>query len=127
MTNNFQPVVGHDFQFTTKPLPALDLDGIFHCKVLEIVPNKKLSYSWKGGPGNGQISFDTIVEWTLIEKDNGTELHLEHSGFKEGVNYPIYAGMNEGWLSKMQKIDEQIRAHNVQDSLTAVIDYLKKL
>src|SRR5882757_2111296 len=68
MKNDFQPIVGHDFRFTTKPIPSLNLDGVFHCKVLELIPMKKLTYSWRGGPGNGKISFDTIVVWTLNAK-----------------------------------------------------------
>jgi len=47
MKNDFQPIVGHDFQLRTGPILSLDFDGIFYCKVLEIVPFKKLSYSWK--------------------------------------------------------------------------------
>jgi uncharacterized protein YndB with AHSA1/START domain len=108
MVNDFQAVVGHDFQFKTKPIPNLDLDGIFHCKVLEIVPLKKLSYSWQAGPGNGKMSLDTIVVWRLIEKDNGTELQLVHSGFKEVENFAIYSGMMEGWLKNMQKMAAQL-------------------
>ena len=62
MPNDFLPVLGHEFQFTTKPMPDLDLDGIFYCKVLEIIPFKKLSYSWKFGPGNG-VLHDSVVNW----------------------------------------------------------------
>jgi uncharacterized protein YndB with AHSA1/START domain len=104
MPNDFHPILGYDFQFTTKPIPSLDLDGIFYCKVLEIVPYKKLSYSWKGGPGDGKISLDSIVVWTLVEKNNGTELQLVHSGFKEIENYSIFMGMTDGWLKNMEKI-----------------------
>lgn len=104
MPNDFQPILGHEFRFTIKPIPSLDLDGIFHCKVLEIVPFKKLSYSWQGGPGNGKISLDSVVVWTLLEKDNGTELQLEHRGFKDIENLQLYTGMTKGWQENMQKI-----------------------
>jgi uncharacterized protein YndB with AHSA1/START domain len=104
MPNNFELILGYDFQFTTKPIPSLQLDGIFHCKVVEIVPFKRLSYSWKGGPGNGEITLDSLVVWTLIPKDNGTELRLEHSGFKEIENFNVYTGMTDGWLQNIQKI-----------------------
>lgn len=104
MPNDFQLIVGYDFSFKTKPIPSLDLDGIFNCKVLEIVPYKKLSYSWKGGPGDGKITLDTIVVWTLVEKNNGTELQLVHSGFKEIENYSIFMGMTDGWAKNMEKI-----------------------
>ena len=108
MPNDFQPVLGHEFRFTIKPLPIFDFDGIFYCKVLELIPLKKLSYSWKGGPGNGKISLDTIVEWTLVEKDNGTELNLKHSGFDETENFNIYSGMIQGWQENLQKMSQKI-------------------
>jgi uncharacterized protein YndB with AHSA1/START domain len=110
MPNDFQPILGYDFQFTTKPIPSLQLDGIFNCKVVEIVPCKKLSYSWKGGPGNGEISLDTLVVWTLVPKDNGTELQLVHSGFKEIENFNIYNGMTDGWFKNVQKIINLLNA-----------------
>jgi uncharacterized protein YndB with AHSA1/START domain len=108
MPNDFKPIIGHEFRFTTRPLPSLDFDGVCHCKVLEIIPLKKLSYSWKGGPGDGSISLDTLVQWFLQEKNNGTELRLEHSGFDETNNINIYNGMNDGWNKILQKLSEKI-------------------
>jgi len=104
MPNDFLPIVGYDFQFKTKPLPAMDFDGIVYCKVLEVKAPEKLSYSWKGGPGEGKISLDSVVVWTLQAKDNGTELSLVHSGFNEIHNFNIYTAMNEGWLKNIQRI-----------------------
>ena len=107
MKNNFEPVVGHQFQFNTGPIPSLGLDGIFHCRVLEIVPFSKLAYSWKGGSGNGVTTLDTIVTWTLMPKDHGTALNLIHSGFKE-ENAAIFTGMYNGWLEKIEKMTSQL-------------------
>ncbi|MEP7277437.1 MAG: hypothetical protein ABI813_02235 [Bacteroidota bacterium] len=45
MKNDFQPIISCHFQFRTNRIPALDFDGIFYCRVVEIVPFKKLSYS----------------------------------------------------------------------------------
>ena len=80
MENNFRAEVGYKFQFKAKPRPGFD--GNVYCEVLELQPNKRLSYSWKGGPGKGKIVLDSVVSWTLIRRDYGTELQLEHSGFK---------------------------------------------
>jgi len=110
MKNDFLPIVGHEFQFRTNPYPKLDFDGIVYCKVLEIVPYEKLVYSWKGGPGNGKITMDSIVEWKLVEKDNGTALFLEHSGFKEIENLAIYSAMDDGWFKNMHKIIDLLNA-----------------
>jgi uncharacterized protein YndB with AHSA1/START domain len=104
MKNDFKPVVGHEFQFRTNPIPSLDFDGICHCKVLEIVPFKKLSYSWRGGSGRGEITLDTVVVWNLVSTDKGTELFLEHSGFGKGEHENFYPGMTDGWLKNVQKI-----------------------
>jgi uncharacterized protein YndB with AHSA1/START domain len=103
MPNNFKLLPGHEFQFQTKPIPSLALDGIFHCKVLEIVPLQKLTYSWKGGSGNGVFTLDTVVEWTLEKYGNGTKLFLKHSGFKE-ANLAIFTGMTDGWQKNIQKM-----------------------
>lgn len=108
MKNDFQPIIGYDFQFHASPMPNIGFDGIVYCKVLEIVPRKKLTYSWKGGPGDGSITMDSIVMWTLVEKDNGTELFLEHSGFKVLENVTIYNLMDAGWLKNIKKIAELI-------------------
>ena len=110
MPNNFEPVVGHEFQFQWRAVPEIDFDGISHCRVLDIIPEKKLSYSWKTGPGNGKITLDSIVIWTLEAKDGGTELLLEHSGFKELENANIFLAMRDGWIRHMKKIEESIEA-----------------
>ena len=107
MPNDFKPIHGHEFQFRIKPIPSLDLDGVFHCKVIDIVPFKKLSYSWKGGSGNGIFTLDTLCEWILEPYGNGTKLCLKHSGFKE-ANLAIFAGMTDGWESNIQKMIKHI-------------------
>jgi len=108
MPNDFQPIVGHDFTFRIKPIPEFEFDGILYCKVLEMILYEKLSYSWKGGPGNGKINLDSVVVWTLTEKDNGTELLLVHSGLMENIS--IYNAMTKGWIENMTKIAELINA-----------------
>ncbi|PSL44268.1 uncharacterized protein YndB with AHSA1/START domain [Chitinophaga niastensis] len=110
MKNDFQPIIRYDFQFRTNPIPGLNFDGIVYCRVLEIVPFKKLSYSWKSGPGDGKITIDSVVVWKLQPKDNGTELFLEHSGFSEMENFTMYNALNDGWLKNIHKIAERINA-----------------
>jgi uncharacterized protein YndB with AHSA1/START domain len=110
MPNDFLPIIGHDFQFRIPPIPSLEIDGIIYCKVLEMVPPKKLTYSWKSGPGGGKITLDSIVTWELKEKEGGTALFLEHSGFGAMENLPLYAAMNNGWAQNIQKIMNLINA-----------------
>jgi uncharacterized protein YndB with AHSA1/START domain len=104
MPNDFEPVEGHEFQFRVNPMPSFDFDGIIYCKVLEIVPLKKLSYSWKLGPGDGTINVDSVVRWELQANDKGTELILDHGDFAILKNTGIFDGMNVGWLQNMHKI-----------------------
>lgn len=111
MPNNFKAVVGHEFEFRTNPIPSLELSGIFYCRVLEIVPLKKLVYSWKGGPGNGITTLDTIVEWTLELHGKGTRLHLKHSGFKK-ENFSILTAMTDGWQKNIQKMLNHLTSSN---------------
>ena len=110
MKNTFQPIVGADFQFRTSPIGSLDFDGIFYCKVLELVPHKKLSYTWQTGPGNGEINLESVVVWTLVPKGEGTELLLEHSGFEKEQNLDFYKGLLHGWVEKFQKIEKLLKA-----------------
>lgn len=111
MPSDFKPALGHEFRFTTKPLPQFDFDGIAHCKVLEIVPFKKLVYSWKGGI-DGRTTLDSVVTWVLTETATGTELQLEHSGFVN-ENTTIYAAMNGGWEKNIAKIEDLLNAVKV--------------
>jgi uncharacterized protein YndB with AHSA1/START domain len=97
MKNDFKPVVGHKFQFHTRPFPKMGFDGIVYCEVMEIIPMEKLVYTWKGGPKPGVVELDTILIWTLVEKDAGTEVILEHKGFKGLKNYITSIIMASGW------------------------------
>ena len=104
MPNDFQPIIGYEFQFRTAAKASLNFDGIFYCKVLEIVPHKKLSYTWNCGPGDGKINLESIVTWKLEPKDKGTQVFLEHTGFKKDENLGLYNGLMHGWLEKFENI-----------------------
>ena len=110
MKNDFQPIVGLDFQFRTGPIPSLNFDGIFYCKVLEVSPFERLSYSWKSGPGNGKIDLESIVIWKLEPKGEGTQVFLEHSGFEKAENLDFYNGLLKGWEEKFPKIEKLLNA-----------------
>ena len=110
MKSDIQPVLGHEFSFTTKPLPQFNFDGIMKCRVIEVVPIKKLVYTWQGGM-NGAVTLDSMVEWTLTEKNGGTELLLEHTGFNE-VSAVAFGPMNEGWRRNINKISELLDQKN---------------
>ena len=112
MKNDFQPILGFEFQFRTGAIPNLDFDGIFYCKVLEVIPFKTLSYSWRSGPGGGDITLDSVVVWKLEPRDTGTELFLEHSGFEREENLNFFNGLNHGWVEKLQNIANLLTAQH---------------
>jgi uncharacterized protein YndB with AHSA1/START domain len=101
----FEPVTGTRFTFQTTPGGAWD--GVIHCQVLEVVPNERLAYAWKGGHesnvGYG-APLDTVVTWTLSRVEGGTLLHLVHSGFITPKNDSALKSMGGGWPKVVQKL-----------------------
>lgn len=108
MPNDFKPIVGYKFQLSAKPKLKFDFDGKIYCEVLEIVPYKRLVYSWKGGLSKENPSLNSIVIWTLAPNDNGTILTLEHKGFKGMKNYLAYIIMNKGWVKIGKRLFKQL-------------------
>lgn len=108
MPNDFKPTVGHRFQFGAEPKLKFGFDGRIYCEVLEIVPYKKLVYSWKGGLSKQRPSLDSIVTWILTPTDGGTILILEHKGFKAIENYLAYFIMNKGWKKIGDRLFNQL-------------------
>jgi uncharacterized protein YndB with AHSA1/START domain len=101
MANDFAPRVGHKFEFRSKPQPGWS--GIVYCEVIEVVPNKRLAYSWKSGSSPEKINMSTVVTWTLTEQANGTKLNLVHDGFAGFRGYMISKMMGKGWNSHIAK------------------------
>lgn len=94
----FQAVPGTRFTYQTKA--AGEWDGTIHCKVLEVVPNERLVYEWKGGhPSNVGYGapLDTLVTWQLSPVAGGTRLRMVHSGFVSPLNDSALKTMGEGW------------------------------
>jgi uncharacterized protein YndB with AHSA1/START domain len=110
MHTDFEPVVGKRFTFKTKPIG--DWDGVVHCEVLEIVPHRRLAYSWKGGSdsNNSDCNYgsklDSIVTWTLQPEGRGTRLRLVHTGFRSPQNDFAYDAMSPGWGRIMGRLSE---------------------
>jgi uncharacterized protein YndB with AHSA1/START domain len=94
----FEPVEGARFTFQTTPAGAWD--GVIHCQVLEVVPNERFAFAWKGGD-EGNVGYgsrlDTIVTWTLSRVPEGTRLRLVHSGFVTPKNDSAFENMSGGW------------------------------
>jgi len=95
MESDFEPRVGHKFQFRAKPVGGWD--GIVNCEVLELVPDRRLVITWTSNV------IDTKVSFLLEPAGAGTRLTLLHTGFKgmKGVMTSFILGM--GWKGKVLK------------------------
>jgi uncharacterized protein YndB with AHSA1/START domain len=98
---DFQPIVGHKFRLTSP------YGNHSYCEVLEIKPFVKLSYSWQKNSASDKKPFHSKVTWTLVPKDNGTELQLLHDGF---VALEDTTAHNEGWNICLNKMIEHINS-----------------
>ncbi len=72
----FEPVVGFEFRF-----PGQGHKGeqyMHHCKVLEVVPGRKIAYSWRyeNYPG------DSVVSFELEPMGDSTKVTVTHSGLE---------------------------------------------
>ena len=61
-----------------------------NCRLLEIEPHRKLSYTWIA------IDLDTVVTFTLTPTASGTRLSLVQSGFKPDQKQ-AFGGARYGW------------------------------
>jgi uncharacterized protein YndB with AHSA1/START domain len=88
MGNDFQPVVGHRFNFRAAPMPQWN--GVIDSEILIVEPSKKLSYRWNA------LGLESIVVWTLVATKGGTLVRMEQSGFRPD-HEAAYRGANYGW------------------------------
>jgi uncharacterized protein YndB with AHSA1/START domain len=87
---DFQPFIGHKFHIAGKG------GCLIYCEVSEVNPFSRLSYSWQTTSLNDNKLFDSTVVWTLVPKENGTELQLVHDGFTTIEDFNSH---NNGWTT----------------------------
>ena len=92
MKNDFQPVVGHRFNFRADW-------GAVDGEVLTVEPAKTLSYTWAA------YGLESIVTWTLTPTGNGTHLRMEQSGFRPDQEQ-AYQGAQYGWPKFFANLDQ---------------------
>jgi len=90
----FKPEKGFKFQFRGGPSP--EKQYLHLCEITEVVPEKKLKYSWRydGYAGNSFVTFE------LFDQGNKTLLKLFHSGLETfPKDNPDFAAENfvKGW------------------------------
>jgi uncharacterized protein YndB with AHSA1/START domain len=92
MKNDFQPVVGHRFNFRAAPMPHWN--GVTDCEVLVVEPYERLSYSWNASGEEAAGGLKTVVTWTPTK--SGVLLRMEQSGFRP-EDEANYQGAGYGW------------------------------
>jgi uncharacterized protein YndB with AHSA1/START domain len=93
MKNDFKPAVGHRFELRGDW-------GSVDCKIIEVEPNKTLSYTWVAR------GLESVVTWTLTPTSKGTQLRMEQSGFRSDQEQ-AYQGAKYGWqrfLDNLQQV-----------------------
>lgn len=89
----FKPEVGFEFQFTGG---KDDRQYVHLCRVTEVVPGTKISYTWRydGYKGNSEVTFE------LFDEGKTTRLKLTHKGLetfpKENADFDA-KNFAEGW------------------------------
>ena len=94
MKSDFQPIVGHKFRFICS--------NISYCEVLEVKPFTTLSYTWQVDSVIDKKPFNSKVVWTLVPKENGTELQLAHNGF---TFLEDLVGHENGWNTCLKQFE----------------------
>ena len=90
----FKAEVGFEFEF------VVEHEGMtYHhlCKVTEVIPQKKLAYTWRYKGHEG----DSLVTFELFADGNKTRLKLTHTGIETFPKTPAYARKNfeAGWTT----------------------------
>jgi uncharacterized protein YndB with AHSA1/START domain len=107
MANDFQPVVGHRFNFRATPMPHWN--GIVDGEVLVVEPHQRLSYRWNASGNEAATGLKTVVTWTLTPADGGTLVRMEQSGFRPGET-ANYQGAAYGWQRFIAGLERVVAA-----------------
>lgn len=106
MATDFSAENGKKFIFKTDD-PGEGWDGIFNCRVEDVVTNKKLVYTWNAA----FINADTVVTIELNETGGKTEVTLTHTGWEKlAMNQEQTRNSHsEGWdVRFVQKLKEVV-------------------
>jgi uncharacterized protein YndB with AHSA1/START domain len=92
MKNDFKAAVGHKF--------TLSGDwGAASCEVLEIEPQKTLSYTWSA------MGLESVVTFTLTQTGRGTHLRMDQAGFRPDQQQ-AYQGAQWGWNKFLGNLEQ---------------------
>lgn len=100
MENDFEPRIGHKFQFYDESLPGLKTT--IQCEVIELDAPNRLVYTWRDSP----ISEPSLAIWTLVRVEGGTQLQLKHleSCYAAATTYKV-SGISPKKATKAGRIE----------------------
>lgn len=101
MVSDFAPESGRAFTFRSEPSGSWD--GMIHSEVREVVPERRLSYTWNAN----DIGAETLVTFELEPAGDGTRLLLTHSGF-EGARPGSPGRHAAGWTRCLATLRESL-------------------
>jgi uncharacterized protein YndB with AHSA1/START domain len=107
MKNDFEPNVGHRFNFRADYLP----NGALDCEVLAVETHKKLSYAWGSMSDNPAFNVKSVVTFTLTPTPNGTHLRMEQAGFRPDQPQ-AYNGARFGWQKFLANLEQVLTREN---------------
>jgi uncharacterized protein YndB with AHSA1/START domain len=104
MKNDFQPIVGHRFNFRAQPMGGWN--GVADCEVLVVDPPRCLSWSQSASGDQAADGLHSVVTWTLTPANAGTHVRMEQSGFRP-QDEAGYQAMSSGWprvLANLERV-----------------------
>lgn len=90
----FKAEVGYKFEFMGGPPDGIQYKHL--CEVKEVIPERKLSYSWRYDGYKG----DSLVTWEIFPEGNATRVKLTHIGldtFPQSNPDLVAKNFAEGW------------------------------
>jgi uncharacterized protein YndB with AHSA1/START domain len=102
MPNDFQPLVGHRFNFRSKPVAGWN--GVSDCEVLAVEPPRLLAWRQCASGEQAEGGLKSVVTWTLTPADGGTQVRMEHAGF-EAKDEAGYRSMSGGWPRVLEGLE----------------------
>jgi uncharacterized protein YndB with AHSA1/START domain len=94
MKNDFKAAVGHKFRLSGDW-------GTASCEVLEIEPQKRLSYTWSA------MGLESVVTFTLTKTGSGTHLRMDQAGFRPDQQQ-AYQGAQWGWNRFLTNLEQVV-------------------
>ena len=101
---DFEPIPGRAFFLQDQPQGGWD--GRVTGEVLEVVPERKIRFSWRGGGHVTEVTYELTPTG-----DGGTRLRLLHTGFAGMRGIFLRTMLRFGWGSFVKKILPGMAAH----------------